>query len=54
MRYGEDGVLVAEGRVIRGGAYDVGIDQATVTYRGIVPANTGYQKTGFRCVRDIR
>ncbi len=54
MRYGDDGVLIAEGRVIRGGAYDVGIDQATGTYRGIVPANTGYHKTGFRCVRDIR
>ncbi|MFM8395935.1 MAG: formylglycine-generating enzyme family protein [Acidobacteriota bacterium] len=54
MRYGETSALIAEGRVIRGGAYDVDASRATTTYRGIVPANKGYDKTGFRCVRDIQ
>lgn len=52
MRYGDRAAQIAEGRIIRGGAYDVTIDRATATYRGIVPENSGYDKTGFRCVRD--
>ncbi|MFN9743932.1 MAG: SUMF1/EgtB/PvdO family nonheme iron enzyme [Acidobacteriota bacterium] len=52
MRYGDRAAQIAEGRIIRGGAYDVTIDRATATYRGIVPENRGYDKTGFRCVRD--
>jgi formylglycine-generating enzyme required for sulfatase activity len=40
--------------VIRGGAYDVAPERATATYRGIVRPEKGYEKTGFRCVRDAR
>ncbi|MCI0660550.1 MAG: SUMF1/EgtB/PvdO family nonheme iron enzyme, partial [Acidobacteria bacterium] len=42
------------GKVIRGGAYDVPPARATTTYRGIVPPDNGYDKTGFRCVRDLK
>jgi formylglycine-generating enzyme required for sulfatase activity len=47
-------VLVADRKVIRGGAYDVRNDRATTTYRGAVQADKGYPKTGFRCARDIQ
>jgi hypothetical protein len=39
--------------VIRGGAYDVPRARATTTYRGVVPPDKGFDKTGFRCVRDV-
>jgi formylglycine-generating enzyme required for sulfatase activity len=39
--------------VIRGGAYDVPRERATTTYRGVVPPDKGFDKTGFRCVRDV-
>jgi len=45
--------LIHPGRVIRGGAYDVPRTRATTTYRGVVPPEKGYDKTGFRCVRDV-
>jgi formylglycine-generating enzyme required for sulfatase activity len=44
---------ILPGRVIRGGAYDVPRMRATTTYRGVVPPDKGYDKTGFRCVRDV-
>jgi formylglycine-generating enzyme required for sulfatase activity len=44
--------VILPGMVIRGGAYDVPRERATTTYRGVVPPDKGYDKTGFRCVRD--
>jgi formylglycine-generating enzyme required for sulfatase activity len=44
---------ILPGRVIRGGAYDVPRARATTTYRGVVPPDKGFDKTGFRCVRDV-
>jgi formylglycine-generating enzyme required for sulfatase activity len=45
--------VMLPGMVIRGGAYDVPRARATTTYRGVVPPDKGYDKTGFRCVRDV-
>jgi formylglycine-generating enzyme required for sulfatase activity len=41
-------------KVIRGGAYDEDLKNATTTYRGAVSPDRGYDKTGFRCARDVR
>ena len=41
-------------KVIRGGSADTPREVATATYRGAVRANRGYDKTGFRCARDIQ
>src|SRR5262245_54130432 len=41
-------------KVIRGGAYDVAPRRATSTYRGAVPPNRAFDKTGFRCVREAQ
>lgn len=41
-------------KVIRGGAYDVGLKNATTTYRGAVSPDRAYDKTGFRCARDAK
>jgi serine/threonine-protein kinase len=41
-------------KVIRGGAYDAEPKNATTTYRGAVPPDRVYDKTGFRCARDAR
>jgi len=54
MVYESKGAGRAEGKVIRGGAYDVTRERATTTYRGAVQPERGYEKTGFRCVQDIR
>lgn len=54
LSYADGSTALAAGRVIRGGAYDVAPQQATATYRGILPAEKGFDKTGFRCVRDPR
>ena len=54
VNYADPGAILAPGIVIRGGAYDVTPDRATATYRGIVQPEKGYEKTGFRCVRDAR
>jgi formylglycine-generating enzyme required for sulfatase activity len=45
--------MILPGMVIRGGAYDVPRERATATYRGVVPPDKGFDKTGFRCVRDV-
>jgi formylglycine-generating enzyme required for sulfatase activity/predicted amidophosphoribosyltransferase len=45
--------VILPGMVIRGGAYDVPRARATTTYRGVVPPDKGFDKTGFRCVRDV-
>jgi Sulfatase-modifying factor enzyme 1/Double zinc ribbon len=45
--------VILPGMVIRGGAYDVPRERATTTYRGVVPPDRGFDKTGFRCVRDV-
>jgi formylglycine-generating enzyme required for sulfatase activity len=45
--------VILPGMVIRGGAYDVPRERATTTYRGVVPPDKGFDKTGFRCVRDV-
>jgi formylglycine-generating enzyme required for sulfatase activity len=39
-------------RVIRGGAFDRK-DPITASFRGYVDATKGYDKTGFRCVKDV-
>ncbi len=49
--YAEGNRILAPGRVIRGGAYDVPRDRATATYRGVVQPERTYDKTGFRCVK---
>jgi len=46
-------ILVSDRKVIRGGAYDVRNERATTTYRGVVQADKGYPKTGFRCASDV-
>jgi formylglycine-generating enzyme required for sulfatase activity len=47
--------LVGSGlKVIRGGAYDADLKNATTTYRGAVSPNRAYDKTGFRCARDAK
>lgn len=52
--YGDGARQLEEGRVIRGGAYDTSPDHSTATYRGVVPEENGYDKTGFRCVRSLQ
>ena len=49
--YGGDHGVLAPGRVIRGGAWDVARDRSTATYRGVVQPDRAYAKTGFRCVK---
>jgi serine/threonine-protein kinase len=52
--YGGDSRILAPGKVIRGGAWDVPRDRATATYRGVVQPERTYEKTGFRCVRSAK
>jgi formylglycine-generating enzyme required for sulfatase activity len=40
-------------KVIRGGAFDRK-ENIEATYRGFLDASKGYDKTGFRCVKDIK
>jgi formylglycine-generating enzyme required for sulfatase activity/rRNA maturation endonuclease Nob1 len=49
--YSDANEVLAPGKVIRGGAWDVPRDRATATYRGVVQADRTYDKTGFRCAR---
>ena len=42
------------GKVIRGGGFNTVRKNATATYRGHLPPDEPYDKTGFRCARDIR
>ncbi len=54
-KYSVEREVLQPGKVIRGGAFDVPTEIATVTYRGVLqPEKTTYDKTGFRCVRAIR
>jgi serine/threonine protein kinase, bacterial len=41
-------------KVIRGGAYNVMPQRATSTYRGAVPPDRFFDKTGFRCAREAQ
>jgi formylglycine-generating enzyme required for sulfatase activity len=41
-------------KVIRGGAYNVTPQRATSTYRGAVPPDRFFDKTGFRCAREAQ
>jgi len=52
--YDSDSRILAPGKVIRGGAWDVPRERATATYRGVVQPERTYEKTGFRCVRSVR
>lgn len=54
VKYDDPGVVLAAGRVIRGGAFDAKIEHSTATYRGVVPEGRGYEKTGFRCAMNVR
>lgn len=49
--YSDPAEVLAPGRVIRGGAWDVPSDRATATYRGVVQPERAYDKTGFRCAK---
>ncbi len=49
--YADSNQVLAPGRVIRGGAWDVPRDRATATYRGVVQPERAYDKTGFRCAK---
>ena len=54
-KYSVEREVLEPGKVIRGGAFDVPTEIATVTYRGVLqPEKTTYDKTGFRCVRAAR
>jgi formylglycine-generating enzyme required for sulfatase activity/DNA-directed RNA polymerase subunit RPC12/RpoP len=53
FNYADITKVILPGMVIRGGAYDVPRERATTTYRGVVPPDRGFEKTGFRCVRDV-
>jgi serine/threonine-protein kinase len=49
------GRVIADGKVIRGGAFNVPHDKATATYRGVAqPEKNTYDKIGFRCARDMK
>lgn len=52
--YADRNRQLAPGKVIRGGAFDVSRQRATTSYRGFVPPDRGFDKTGFRCARDAR
>jgi formylglycine-generating enzyme required for sulfatase activity len=52
--YAEEGKAIGPGKVIRGGSFNTPRENATVTYRGVVQPEKTYDKTGFRCARDIR
>lgn len=54
LSYADKNQKLGIGRVIRGGAFDVAADRATATYRGFVPPENAYDKTGFRCARDAK
>jgi formylglycine-generating enzyme required for sulfatase activity len=49
------GAPSGELKVIRGGSWKEGPEQATTTYRGYLFARTSkdYSATGFRCVKDV-
>jgi formylglycine-generating enzyme required for sulfatase activity len=51
--YADKSKEIAPGKVIRGGAFDVPIERATSTYRGVIPPERMYDKTGFRCARNV-
>jgi formylglycine-generating enzyme required for sulfatase activity len=42
------------GKVIRGGGFNAAHENTTMTYRGYVQPDETYDKTGFRCAREIR
>lgn len=52
--YANKNKTLAPGKVIRGGAYDAPKERATATYRGVVPPDKTYDKTGFRCARSVK
>lgn len=49
-----DNKVMAPGKVIRGGAFNVPSDRATTTYRGVLPPERLGDKTGFRLARDAQ
>jgi serine/threonine-protein kinase len=52
--YADKAKEIAPGKVIRGGAFDVPSERATSTYRGVIPPERMYDKTGFRCARNVK
>jgi serine/threonine-protein kinase len=54
FNYARKSRLIASGKVIRGGAFDVPSERATATYRGVIPPDRMFDKTGFRCARDVK
>ena len=49
-----DNQVMAPGKVIRGGAFNVPSERATTTYRGVLPPERLGDKTGFRLARDAQ
>lgn len=49
-----DNKVMAPGKVIRGGAFNVPSERATTTYRGVLPPERLGDKTGFRLARDAQ
>ena len=47
-----DNKVLAPGKVIRGGAFNVPSERATTTYRGVLPPERLGDKTGFRLAQD--
>lgn len=47
-----DNKVMAPGKVIRGGAFNVPSERATTTYRGVLPPERLGDKTGFRLAQD--
>jgi formylglycine-generating enzyme required for sulfatase activity len=44
---------IAPGIVVRGGAFNANRETAMATYRGVLQPDKAYERTGFRCVRDV-
>lgn len=53
VSYADDKVM-APGKVIRGGAFNVPSVRATTTYRGVLPPERLGDKTGFRLAQDAQ
>jgi formylglycine-generating enzyme required for sulfatase activity len=52
--YKDASVLLAPGRIIRGGAFYTPKERATTTYRGFAPPDKQAPGIGFRCVKEVK
>ena len=51
--YKDASIVLAPGKVIRGGAFYTPKERATTTYRGFAPPDKKAPGIGFRCVKDV-